>query len=224
MNAFCKKSARHIWGLFMGIAERKQSEKDARMKLILDSATAVFLKKGFRDSTIEDIATRAQIAKGTIYLYFKSKSDLYFCLVQPALNCLSKRLSEIAEDKADGSDNRMRRLGQAVYEFYSNNKDAYSLLIRYNEEEYSKLLPEDRLTDFKRLMRCNLKQGEIVIEEGIEKGIFKSINSYAGAVIFWSAFIGMIQFQENRMKQGKKDYRQATLDYLEIFIDGLRIS
>jgi len=206
----------------MGIAERKQSEKNARVKLILDSAAAVFREKGFRDSTIEDIAARAQIAKGTIYLYFKSKSDLYFCLVQPALECLSKQLVQVAEDKADAPDNRMRRLGKAIYEFYSNNLDAYYLLIRYNEEEYSKLLPEDRLREFKQIMRCNLKQGEIVINEGIDKGVFKRINSYAGAVIYWSAFIGLIQFQENRMKQGKKDYRQATLDYLEIFIDGLR--
>jgi hypothetical protein len=71
-------------------------------------------------------------------------------------------------------------------------------------------------------MRSNLKQGEIVIDEGIENGIFKKINPYAGAVIYWSAFIGMIQFQENRMKQSKKDYRYATLEYLEIFIDGLK--
>jgi AcrR family transcriptional regulator len=206
----------------MGIAERKESEKKARIKLILKSAAAVFRKKGFQNSTIEDIAARAQIAKGTIYLYFRSKADLYFCLVQPALEELSKRLIEIAADKNDGPDNRLRRLGRAIYEFYSNDRDAYYLLIRYNEEEYSKLLPEDRLANFKGIMRSNLKQGEIVIEEGIENGMFKKINPYAGAVIYWSAFIGMIQFQENRMKQGKKDYRHATLEYLEIFIDGLK--
>ncbi len=206
----------------MGNTERTQPGKNARIKLILDSAAAVFREKGFRDSTIEDIAARAQIAKGTIYLYFKSKSDLYFCLVQPALECISKHLVQIAEDKEDDSDNRLRRLGRAIYEFYDKDVDAYHLLIRYNEEEYSKLLPEDRLEQFKCIMRCNLKQGEIVIQEGIEKGVFKDVNPYAGAVIFWSAFIGMIQFQENRMKQGRKDYRQATLDYLEIFIDGLR--
>jgi AcrR family transcriptional regulator len=207
----------------MGIAERKQSERGARVKLILSSAAAVFRKKGFRDATIEDIAARAQIAKGTIYLYFKSKADLYFCLVQPALEELSKRLIEVAGDGTDSPMNRMRRLGEAIYHFYDSHTDAYYLLVRYNEEEYSKFLPGDRLNEFKRIMRCNLKQGEIVINEGIEKGVFKNINSYAGAVIYWSAFIGLIQFQENRMKQGKKDYREATLDYLDIFIDGLRI-
>ncbi|NPU85966.1 MAG: TetR/AcrR family transcriptional regulator [Syntrophaceae bacterium] len=205
----------------MGVAERKQTERNARVKLILDSAAAVFREKGFRDSTIEDIAARAKIAKGTIYLYFKSKSDLYFCLVEPALESLSKRLIEIAQDKEDGPDNRMRRLGRAIYDFYERDTDEYFFLIRYNEDEYPKLLPEDRLARFKCIMRCNLEQGEIVIREGVEKGVFKNINPYAGAVIFWSVFIGMIHFQENRMKQGKKDYRKATLDYLGIFIDGL---
>src|SRR5436305_2226328 len=49
---------------------------DARRNQILDAATNVFAEKGFHDATIRQVAKRAGIADGTIYLYFKSKDDL----------------------------------------------------------------------------------------------------------------------------------------------------
>ena len=60
----------------MGIAERRQREKESRIRHIRDSAAAVFFEKGFEAATMEDIAARAEISKAAIYLYFKSKEDL----------------------------------------------------------------------------------------------------------------------------------------------------
>lgn len=206
----------------MGIAERKLAEKNARVKLILDSAAAVYLSKGFKEATIEDIATQAQISKGTIYLYFKSKADLYMCLTLPALEKHIKRLEKIGADKASAPDEKMRKLAQAVYDYYTKNPESFYLITRYKEAEHSKLLPEERLKTLRQLMRASFKPCERAIKEGIARGIFKETNPYVGAIIFWSSFFGMIQFQENRIGPGKKDYRSATLDYLEVIIDGLR--
>jgi AcrR family transcriptional regulator len=207
----------------MGIAERKQLEKSARKKLILDCALAAFREKGFADATIADIANRADIAQGTIYLYFKSKADLYFSLTKPALENLSEHLKRIASDKSDEPDVKIRKLMYAVYEFYIQDTDAYNLITRYKAAENQDLFPKDRLKFFAQLMRSNLKQMEIAIEEGIRKGVLREIDPYSGAVVFWSSFIGIIQFQENRMMPGKGDYRKATLDLLiETMLDGLR--
>jgi len=74
----------------MGINERKLKEKELRIKQIRDNATALFYKKGYKSTTIEDIAKLAEISKGTIYLYFKSKIDLYYSMVEPSLDVLSK--------------------------------------------------------------------------------------------------------------------------------------
>jgi AcrR family transcriptional regulator len=206
----------------MGIAERKESEKSARRQLILDSASAVFREKGFAESTIGDIAERAEIAKGTIYLYFKSKADLYFSLTKPAIENLSMRLTRIAGNRADTPDARIRKLVYAVYDFYEQDVDAYNLVTHYRAAQYADLFPRDRVRGLRRLMRTNLRQMEIVIEEGISKGYFCRINPYSGAVVFWSAFIGIIQFQDNRMMPGKGDYRRETLDLLiETMLHGL---
>ena len=80
----------------MSISERKSREKEYRIKQIKDSAATLFYKKGFVATTIEDISELAEISKGTVYLYFKSKDDLYYSLVEPSLDKLSKNLIKIA--------------------------------------------------------------------------------------------------------------------------------
>lgn len=206
----------------MGVAERKRLEKAARRKLILDCASAVFHKKGFGDATIEDIAERAEISKGTIYLYFKSKADLYFSITKPALENLSKRLKKIAGNKSDSPEARIRKLMHAVYDFYLHDADAYRLITRYKADEYQNLFPKDRLEILSRMMRTNLGQMEIVIAEGIGKGLLRKLDPYLCTVMFWSAFVGIIQFQESRLKPGKSDHRRATLEqFIDTMLDGL---
>jgi AcrR family transcriptional regulator len=223
MNWFIPAFNRLAGGLLMGVAERKQLEKDARRKMILDCAAAVFKQKGFAESTIGDIAEKAQIAKGTIYLYFKSKADLYFNLTQPAIENLSRRLKKIAADKSTPPESRVRSLIDAVYDFYALDRDAYYLITNYRSADYQSLFPKERLKVLERIMRSNLKQMEIVIEEGIRKGLFTDMDPYSGAVIFWSSFIGIVKFQENRMMPGKKDYRQETLgQFVDSMLKGLK--
>ena len=223
MNRFIPAFNRLAKGLLMGVAERKQLEKDARRKMILDCAAAVFKQKGFAESTIGDIAEKAQIAKGTIYLYFKSKADLYFNLTKPAIENLSRRLKKIAADKSTPPESRVRSLIDAVYDFYALDRDAYYLITNYRSADYQSLFPKERLKVLERIMRSNLKQMELVIEEGIRKGLFTDMDPYSGAVIFWSSFIGIVKFQENRMMPGKKDYRKETLaQFVDSMLKGLK--
>jgi len=58
-------------------APSRSSDADARRAAILAAARHVFAAKGFRDTTVDEIAATAGIAKGTVYLYFRSKRELY---------------------------------------------------------------------------------------------------------------------------------------------------
>jgi hypothetical protein len=72
-------------------------------------------------------------------------------------------------------------------------------------------------------MRETMRLCEVVIQEGIDRKMFDNVNPYGGATIFLGAFMGMMQFQENRMKQpGKGDHREESLQYLQIIINGLK--
>ena len=59
----------------MGVAERRQREKEERRSCIVAAAEAVFLEKGLDVATMDEIAARAEVSKGTLYLYFKEKTN-----------------------------------------------------------------------------------------------------------------------------------------------------
>jgi AcrR family transcriptional regulator len=64
---------------------RWRRRKDARPAEIVDAALAVFAERGFSAARLEDVAARAGISKGTLYLYFPSKEELFKAVVRQAL-------------------------------------------------------------------------------------------------------------------------------------------
>jgi len=60
----------------------RERQREERAALILGAAQDVFIEKGYYDASIDEIAARAGIAKGTVYLHFASKEDLVVALVE----------------------------------------------------------------------------------------------------------------------------------------------
>ncbi|HEY0602793.1 MAG TPA: TetR/AcrR family transcriptional regulator [Herpetosiphonaceae bacterium] len=60
----------------------KERQREERAALILGAAQEVFTERGYYDASIDEIAARAGIAKGTVYLHFASKEDLLVALVE----------------------------------------------------------------------------------------------------------------------------------------------
>jgi len=61
----------------MGIEERRGREREARRLNIVRAARKLFYEKGFKDVTVSQIARKAEISKGAVYLYFTSKEEIY---------------------------------------------------------------------------------------------------------------------------------------------------
>ena len=66
-------------------ARRWRRRKEARPAEIVEAALEVFAEKGFSAARIDDVAARAGISKGTLYLYFASKEELFKAVVRQAL-------------------------------------------------------------------------------------------------------------------------------------------
>ena len=80
----------------MGIIERKEREKEARRNQILDAAERVFQTKGVQPATMDDIAHDAEIAKGTIYLYYRNKDELQLGVMLRAMDMMHESFSDAA--------------------------------------------------------------------------------------------------------------------------------
>ncbi|PTM53322.1 TetR/AcrR family transcriptional regulator [Desmospora activa] len=75
----------------------KERQRQEREQFILQTAENVLMKKGYHHTSMDEIAANAGIAKGTLYLHFKSKDELVFALVEPKLYSF---LNTVEEAKA----------------------------------------------------------------------------------------------------------------------------
>ncbi|WP_162005382.1 TetR/AcrR family transcriptional regulator [Dictyobacter vulcani] len=64
----------------------KEKQREEREKLIVQTAEQVLLEKGYYETSMEEIATRVGISKGTIYLHFKGKDELISAIIQRDLH------------------------------------------------------------------------------------------------------------------------------------------
>src|SRR5579883_470498 len=64
---------------------KRKEETEQRRSAILDAARTVFARQGYAKTVVEDIANQAGIAKGTLYLYFRSKEQIYLATLME--NC-----------------------------------------------------------------------------------------------------------------------------------------
>lgn len=78
------------------LPSRWQRKKDVRPGEILDAALELFVEKGFRATKMEDIARAAGVTKGTPYLYFQNKEDIFKAVVRESLVNELSDLSQLA--------------------------------------------------------------------------------------------------------------------------------
>ena len=194
---------------------KKKDIKERREEQIYKAALKVFSKDGYYKADMDLIAQKAKIGKGTVYRYFESKKNLFISLVEWGLNQLKDEILTSIE----GIDDEIERINTALevyFNFYKNHKGFYRILIY---EKYNFM--DEIARKFKEKYFAHLHIIENVFQTGIEKGIFKNIDTRSTAI----ALIGMtdaLLFKwlfEN--KSSCFDDELATLK--EIFFKGILV-
>lgn len=116
----------------MSIAERKHKEKQDMSKLILDAARNIFLKKGYERTSIRNIATEINYSPGSIYFYYKDKSEIFHALHEEGFQLLMSKL-QVLSKVADPFE-RLKALGLIFIEFAQQHKDYYNLMFIVDEQ------------------------------------------------------------------------------------------
>jgi len=104
-------------------SESSLNPKSDKAKIILNAAIATFTEKGYSDSTVAEIAKRAQVAEGTIYEYYRDKEDLLLKIPEEKLKKLYSYIEEVSPEKM------LERMLLFFFRFYNNNPDFTSVLV-----------------------------------------------------------------------------------------------
>ena len=77
---------------------KRRRRKEARPSEIIEAAIALFAERGFGAARLEDVARRAGVAKGTVFVYFPTKDDLFRAVARTVLTSHLERLHSAAAD------------------------------------------------------------------------------------------------------------------------------
>lgn len=177
----------------MGIQERKEREKEQRRLEILNAAERMFFSKGIKNSTMDDVAETAELSKGTLYLYFKSKEELYLAITLRALEILRNKFQEAFSRPGNGLE-KVFSLGMAFFQFSKDYSDYYNAISYYEFNEMNFENGESVAGN------CSDAGQEVLgfvidaIRTGIADGSIRSdIDPVSTAVILWGQASGVIQ-------------------------------
>jgi AcrR family transcriptional regulator len=148
---------------------------------ILEAALEVFSHKGFHPATMDEIAEKAGVGKGTLYRYFETKEKLFAELVRLRLDELGRK----AASSIDGHDDVLTMISRYIriyFEFFDRNQRLYRLII----QEQLDLGEQSPNEYFRKVMRAipNLKRK---VYEGTQQGILKDVD-------FQTVFYGTMGF------------------------------
>lgn len=132
----------------MGTKDRKEREKAQKREKIIKVAEKLFFKKGFENTTMDEIAEKAEFSKGALYLYFKNKETLYSVIALRSMDILIKLLED---EVGKGKDTKERLSGikNAYLRGYLEYKEhmrvllfAFKYIPMMDEKEPSELMIE----------------------------------------------------------------------------------
>jgi AcrR family transcriptional regulator len=215
-------------GKVVGIAERKERERDFQQKMrreqILDAAKRLFYAKGYTAATVEDIAQEAELSPAAIYLYFKNKDDIYVSLNLQLLEYLSGRLERLYLQQGLDAEEKVEALKDLFYDVYNFDPLILINLFHLQAGDGFRNLPPERLSQLNALAGKSLRNLAGIFDQGKEQGIYEDYPSTALADIMWIIFTGAVLWEESKRKiNPHKDYLKSTLDLaIDILGRGIR--
>ncbi|GAK50674.1 transcriptional regulator, TetR family [Candidatus Moduliflexus flocculans] len=209
----------------MGVQERREREKHARQEAILEAAREVFFTKGLDQTTIDDVAEQAELSKGTIYLYFKSKEELYISVFTQGIEQLTQQLNALRDQfgqrRADELVLQIKDMYYAFYHKYPEYFYIHSLL--YHGRIKGKIDPVIWAASHQQTRIC-LQVVSDILQRGIDDGLFRPVDAWKAANSLWGAATGvmmMLDDEEHQQMVGMP--AKELLDYTtELLIASLR--
>ncbi len=146
---------------------------ELRKQTILDTATRIFARRGFQETTITEIAKEAKVSEASIYEYFSTKEGLLFSIPSQSSRTLFDTMAFHLK-LIRGAGNKLRAIVYLFMDAYQNQPDFAAVLMLFLKHN-KKFLD----TTGHHVIKEGVKQITQVIEAGMASGEFKSeLNPY----------------------------------------------
>jgi AcrR family transcriptional regulator len=176
--------------------ERKQQERQARRRRIQRAAREVFAERGYAKTSIEQIARQASLSVGAIYLYFRSKEDLYVSLLEDTLQVFDAELTQARTRTEVGG--RLRAAWAVLTAWTGADVEGTRILRLLAQPAVKAQLSDEVVQAVGQGISRVRDHLAACIADGIHAGAYRAVNAGEVADLLWSLFIGALDAAELR--------------------------
>ncbi len=208
----------------MGLEERRKRERDNRRNAILKAARKLFFERGFKPVTVDSIAKKAELSKGSIYLYFNSKEEIYTQILLGDIDKFHEHFSDLLTDSPSASEALLRFAGIYV-DLFLSDRELFRILMTFMLHTSDMNLPEELNSHIIKATNRNISIVEDIFRYGIERGEFPAaVNLRLNRNAIWGLLNGIISLHLFTGGESKRaEVIQSTLRLgLDIYIRGLK--
>lgn len=198
---------------------RRSRRKQARPGEITRAALACFARSGFAATRLEDVAAAAGISKGTIYLYFATKEELFQAVVREAvLPNLEAAEAELAQYQGPTSD-VLRLLAERFLRVLETDVTAVPKLVLAESGNFPGIAQFYADTVLRRA--AGLVQR--ILARGVERGEFRRIDPHTVLPLFGAPFVLLLLWKHSlaRHTDLQLDARAVMATHLDLLLRGL---
>lgn len=146
---------------------RVVKEPEERRNELIDIAEALFMEKGYDYTTVEEIVTKAQVAKGTFYHYFKSKSDILDAMIDRYITEIDKSMREIVLREGMDTVEKMFE----IFRFFRGFRNNRSTFVDYIHDEKN---ARTHVKVEQKFVPVFVHTFADIINQGVQQGVFNT--------------------------------------------------
>ncbi|MEO0288631.1 MAG: TetR/AcrR family transcriptional regulator [candidate division WOR-3 bacterium] len=176
---------------------------------ILEASLELFGKKGYFETDVDSIAKKANVGKGTIYLYFKNKKELFISTINYAINNCNQEIKKSVE-KVDSPSLKVEKYIETFLEIMVGNVNKVKFFTMNNLNSNKELFDFSKGID-RRIVVKRFQILKDIIDEGIQKNIFKDLNSE----ILTMMIVGLIHLEISRIIFFETQLDQKRIKYIK---------
>jgi len=193
---------------------RWERRKEARPQELLASAIELFVERGFASTRLEDVARRAGVSKGTLYLYYANKEDLFKAVVrQTILPMIDDAEASVAE--FDGHSTELLR--QIILSWWrrigSTKASGISKLILAEADNF----PELARFYQEEVMTRRMRMISNMLERGVRRGEFRAVDVPQTAQVLIAPLLMLSTWKHTIAPCERCDLQPEA--FLEAFLD-----
>lgn len=201
----------------MGIKERREREREARRKSVLDATRSLVRERGYGGTTTRQIAEKCELSEAALFWHFQSKDEIFTSLLFEGIDAMGRGLDEIAGAELPPAE-RLAKLWRFFGRVTEEHPEYLHVFAHLATPQATASVSAEVKAEIARRSGDNFRKLAALLE-----GATGASPARVVADVLWAAFMGLTMLRDSRANLGSRPHptRDDMSRALELLISGL---